>query len=206
MRIAILAASSLALALAACGDTSDTKAASSPEEIEAAMADTKTMRPGQYEAEVEFLEFDVPGMPAAAIEQARAEMAKQTATKRSYCLTEAEAERSQQDRLREMGNAQGDCSFTRFTVDGENVDSALRCTGMPGNASATITMAGTMGDEGSDVNVSTSLSNPAVPAASASVKMRVQTRRVGECTAASRAEAEAAAAADRSAAPAAPAR
>lgn len=205
MRIAILAASAIALSLTACGDSADTGGTASPAEIEAAMADTKTMRPGQYEAEVEFLEFNIPGMPAAAIEQARAEMAKQTATKQSYCLTESEAQRSQQDRLKEMGNAQGDCTFARFTVDGEDVDSELRCTGMPGNATATITMAGTMGEEVSDVRVSTSLSNPAMPAASATVEMRVQTRRTGECTAASRAEAEATAA-NRPAAPAAPAR
>jgi hypothetical protein len=159
-------------------------------EVAAEMAETRAQRPGQYEASVEFTKFEVPGMPASMLAEMRGKMEGQTAVKTSYCLTEEAAASSQRDRLRQMSRAQGDCAFERFEVDGDAIDARLACTGMPGNGSATMTMAGTMGREASSVRVSSVMSNPATPGINATIDMQVDTRRTGDCTAASRAEAE----------------
>lgn len=198
-RLAPLAALCL---LAACGEGAANKASSSDAEIKAEMAETRAMRPGEYQASVEFTRFDMPGMPAEALAQARQQMQAQTAALSSYCLTEEEAAKSQQDRLRQLSRAQGDCRFETFEVSGERVDGRLACSGMPGGASATIAMNGTMGAEASAIRVTTEMANPAMPAQKAVIEMQVNTRRTGECTAASRAAAEQAAQAmERQAAP-----
>jgi Protein of unknown function (DUF3617) len=190
MRASIITIAAAALTLAACGEADAPKGTASEQTVAAEMAEAKTMRAGQYEADVEFLRFDVPGMPESALAEARSQMEGATAVKNSYCLTEAAAARSQQDRLKDMGNAQGDCAFESFEVDGENVTGSLRCTGMPGGGAATMAMTGTMGDDASTVTITTTMTNPAVPQANATVEMRVTARRTGDCTAATRAEAE----------------
>lgn len=195
MRASIIAIAAATLALAACGEADTPKGTATERAVAAEMAQAKTMRPGQYEADVEFLRFDVPGMPAGALAEAQRQMEGATAVKNSYCLTEAAAARSQQDRLKDMGRAQGDCAFQSFDVDGESVNGSLRCTGMPGGGSATMAMTGTMGDEASDIRITTTMTNPAVPQANATVEMRVVTRRTGDCTPQSRAAAETAEAA-----------
>ncbi len=190
MRASIITIAAATLALAACGEADAPKGSASERAVAAEMAEAKTMRPGQYEADVEFLRFDVPGMPESALAEARSQMEGATAVKNSYCLTEAAAARSQQDRLKDMGNAQGDCAFESFEVDGETVNGSLRCTGMPGGGAATMAMTGTMGDEASAITITTTMTNPSVPQANATVEMRVTARRTGDCTAATRAEAE----------------
>lgn len=190
MRASIITLTAATLALAACGEADTPKGTVTERAVASEMAEAKTMRPGQYEADVEFLRFDVPGMPAGALAEARRQMEGATAVKNSYCLTEAAAARSQQDRLKDMGNAQGDCAFQSFEVDGETVNGSLQCTGMPGGGSATMAMTGTMGEENSTIRITTTMTNPAVPQANATVEMRVSARRTGDCTAATRAEAE----------------
>jgi hypothetical protein len=194
MRVSILALAATAALLCACGEDAE-KAGMSSGAIASELAETKRMRVGQYETDVRFLRFDVPGMPAAALAQMRQQMESATAVKNSYCLTEEEAARSRQDRLKEMGNAQGDCAFQSFDVDGEAVSGTLRCTGMSDGGNATLTMAGTMGTEGSDVRITTAMTSPAMPQANATVDVQITTRRIGDCTPASRAQAEAQAAA-----------
>ncbi len=191
MRVSIIAICATTLALAACSDADVPNGTANERAVAAEMAETQSMRPGQYEADVEFLRFDVPGMPAAALAEARGQMENAAAVKNSYCLTEAAAARSQQDRLKDMGNASGNCAFQSFEVDGEAVNGSLQCTGVPGGGSATMAMAGTMGKETSTIRITTTMTNPAVPQANATVEMRVSARRTGECTAATRAEAEA---------------
>ncbi len=191
MQVRLLPLCALALLAACDGGTAADKGTASEAEIRSEMQETRTMRAGQYQASVEFLRFDVPGMPAAALAQARQQMQAQTAALDSYCLTEEEAAKSQQDRLRQISRAQGDCRFERFEVDGDAVDGRLVCAGMPGGGGATISMNGTMGTESSAIRVTTEMSNPAAPAMKAVIEMQVDTRRTGECTAASRAAAEA---------------
>ncbi len=189
IRCAMLAAVS-ALALSACKKAD---APGSQSHVQSELAQARTPQAGEYTAEIKFLDFNIPGMPPEAVAQARASMESATAVNRAYCVTEEQARKTQQDRLREMSRASGDCHFTQFEVDGDNVDAKLSCNGVPGGGTAEMTMQGTMGTTASDMRISTHMTNPANPSQQATISMRVKTQRTGECSAATRAEAEQAA-------------
>ena len=175
---------SAALSLSACGDQAPTKAdaAAGATSTEPALDRPMAMQSGQYSARVQFLRFELPGLPPAAAAQMRQQMEQATAVEQSYCVTDTEARRSQEDRLREMSRAQGDCAFEQFDVDGTNITSRLQCTNMPGGGSATMVMAGTMAGTESDVRIVTTMTNAAVPQANATIEMRATTTRTGACT------------------------
>lgn len=185
-----------ALALAACNQSpADPTKAQSQDRVAAAMAQANTPQAGQYQATAEFLKFEIPGMPPEIANRMREGMARETAVNHSYCVTDRQARMTAQDRLRQMSRAQGDCAFRNFDVSGDTVNATLVCSALPGGAGATMTMTGTMGTTQSDMRINTRMTPPAGAAAAtgaATIEMRVKTRRTGDCTPESRAEAEAA--------------
>ena len=184
MRRPLIALCAATMALSSCGDAPATKggAATSGRTAEPSLDRPVEMQPGQYSARVQFIRFELPGLPPAAAAQMRQQMEQATAVEQSYCVTDAEARRSQEDRLREMSRAQGNCAFEQFDVDGTNITSRMQCTNMPGGGSATMVMTGTMAGNMSDVRIVTTMTNAAVPQANATIEMRATTTRTGACT------------------------
>lgn len=190
MRLAILACSAAALTLAACGDSATESGKMTESEVADEIAESRSLVPGQYQASFQITRFDMPGVPAEAQQQMRAMMTSAAQVQQSYCLTEEQARRGSQDMFRELSRGTGDCSFTRFDVDGEDVSGELTCTAQ-GGGQAKMTMTGTMGNNSSDMTMVTDITDASLPQGRAQMEMQVSTRRTGDCTAESRAAAEA---------------
>ncbi len=190
MRFTIIAASLAAISLASCGDSAADKNGVSEADVREELASARTLDPGQYESSFEIARFDVPGMPAEQQAMIRQMMTGAAEVKQSYCLTEEQASRGSEDMFREMANGNGECQFKSFDVSGDTVTGELTCNAQ-GGASATMRMNGTMGDDQSTMTMVTDITDPSMPQGRAQMEMRVTSRRTGDCTAASRAAAEA---------------
>lgn len=190
MRIAIIAASLAAIALASCGQGAADKNGVSEADVRSELASARSLTAGQYESSFEIARFDVPGMPAEQQTMVRQMMGSAAQVKQSYCLTEEQASRGSEDMFREMANGNGECEFSTFDVSGDDVTGELTCNAR-GGASATMRMNGTMGDNQSTMTMVTDITDPSLPQGRAQMEMRVTSRRTGDCTAESRAAAEA---------------
>ncbi|MCC7393946.1 MAG: DUF3617 domain-containing protein [Sphingomonadaceae bacterium] len=148
-----------------------------------AMADAPEVEPGQYEASMEIVKLEIPGMPAEMQTKMREQMAGVTGVQHRYCVTAEQARRGREDMARQMANAPGGCRFTTFDVSGENVNAAMQCDALPSGGRMTMTMTGTMGANASDMTVKQNASVPNTPVGNMETEMRIRTRRIGDCPA-----------------------
>lgn len=163
-----------ALALTACGSSEDeaTTLADAAEEL----ADSPQPLPGQYRTTTELLEFNVPGMPENARAMVQAQMAESDADVTTSCLTPEQAANSQEEMLKNM--TQGSCTVSRFDVSGGTIDAAMSCPA--GDAmTGDVTVTGTMGENGSDMEMSFTTTMPEV--GEATFRMHVVSERIGDC-------------------------
>ncbi|WP_162935760.1 DUF3617 domain-containing protein [Tsuneonella amylolytica] len=167
--------------LAACGSESEPRTA---EEVVAEAGKLEKPRPGQYETQVELLEFSVPGLPPKQAEQLRSMMGNVQEKASSYCLTQAEADKGFEDSIRKMTEGTGGmkCEFDKFDAGGGKLDAALSCTGGQG-LNSTITIDGTTGAEASTMNVRMAQKAPMIPGGEVVMRMRMDSKRTGDCPA-----------------------
>lgn len=164
-----------ALALAACGSGDDE--ATTLADAAEAVADAPQPLPGQYRTTTELQEFNVPGMPEDALAMVRAQMAESDADVTTSCLTPEQAANSQEEMLKNM--TQGSCTVQRFDVSGGNIDAAMSCPAGDG-ITGDVTVTGTMGETGSDMQMSFTSTMPGV--GEATFRMHVVSERIGDCT------------------------
>ena len=107
MRIALLAASAVALTLAACGDSATESGKMTESQVADEIAESRTLTPGQYQASFQITRFDMPGVPAAAQQQMRDMMTSAAQVQQSYCLTEEQASHHQGHREGAEGQPNG---------------------------------------------------------------------------------------------------
>lgn len=189
MMMAAVAVSMTAVALGGC-DTQN-KGPQTEEEVRAELASAERMQPGEYASNVEIARFDVPGMPEEQQTMIRGLMTGAAQVQRSYCLTEAQAARGSEDMFREMAQGDSNCRFEDFNVSGQNVTGRMICGGQ-GGANATMNLTGTMAGDSSTMTMVMEISDPSLPQGRAEMEMRATSRRTGDCSAESRAAAEAA--------------
>lgn len=171
-----------AIALAACSSQDETPDGEiSPDAAAVALGNIETPRAGQYEAKIEVLDFNIPGMPAAQTSQMRAMFANNLVQGHSYCLTEAEAEGGAKQMAEAL--AEGDCSFNKFDVSGNSLDADMICkdeNGIQGN----VKLNGTMSREGSDITMAMEQKVPNIPGDGViNIRMKMVSARVGDCPA-----------------------
>jgi hypothetical protein len=191
MRFAISAVAIGAFALAACSGGDAGSKGVSEDDVRSELASATQLNPGQYAANFEIVRFDVPGMPADQQSMIREMMAGAAQVQNSYCLTDEQARRGGEDMFREMAKGSGDCRFDSFEVDGTSVSGVLSCTPQ-GSGRAVMRMSGTMASTRTDLTLTTDITDSSLPQGRAQMEMRVASRRTGDCTAESRAAAEAA--------------
>ena len=177
--IAIAAAGIAVLTLAGCG--SEKEPARSPEEQASAakqeVAKLEPPQPGQYRQTVEFTKFEIPGMSKEGAAQFKTMMAN--VPPRTYCLTQAEADKGYKDMLDSLpGDSQ--CSYSRFDVSGGTLNAQLECKDKSG-AKAMATMVGTVSPQGSEVNLDMERSMPGMGERMAKMSMHMKTTRLGDC-------------------------
>jgi len=188
--MAAIAVSIAALAIAGCSGE-EKKGPQTEAEVRAELASAERMQPGEYASNVEIARFEVPGMPEEQQTMIRGLMTGAAQVQRSYCLTEAQAERGSEDMFRELAQGDSNCRFEDFNVDGQNVSGRMICGGQ-GGANATMNLTGTMAGTSSTMTMVMEITDPSLPEGRAEMEMRATSRRTGDCTAESRAAAEAA--------------
>ncbi len=175
-----LAPITIALILGAC--SKQPAAPQAQESAKVALAEVVTPRPGLYRATARVTKFAIPGMPAAQAERMKG-MFSGTGNAREHCVTPAMVQQGFREMVKQ--NAQGRCSFDRYSEAGGRIDAKLTCQTSRGG-SAQVEMAGTATSEGSNLLMKMQQSlPPGVPAKMGAVQMEVEvaSQRIGDCPA-----------------------
>ncbi len=156
------------------------KADKSPKTMEQAKQEATKLerpKPGLYKQSMTISKFEIPGAPPAAAAQMQAAMGK--AQEHNFCMTAEMANQGFRDMFNKVGKS-GECKYDRFDVSGGRIDALLHCENAA-QGKGTITMAGTVGEEGSDVNISVDQQGGQAPMANAKIAMHVVSQRIGDC-------------------------
>ena len=164
--------------LAACGsgDTVEmTNASAGDVAKEMGKSDVAFVSPGKWQQTASLLEVDVPGMPPQVAEAMK--KAVGTSQVHETCLTEEQAKRPKEDFFT---GAEKNCRYEHFKWGDGKIDMKLLCKHP--NASQTMEMAGTYEPDSYQLTMSVA-STGSSPMENVNMKMRVDAKRIGECSA-----------------------
>lgn len=177
LRFGTAATAFAALALAGCNQA-DT-GPKTMEEAQEEAAKLERPEPGQYSQTMKVTKFEVPDAPPEMAKQMQAAMGQ--AQTMEFCLTEEMSQKGFEEMFKEIGKG-GECKYQRFTVSGGKLDALLECESAQ-EGKGTITMAGTVTSQGSDVSVEVDTKNPASPMGNSTIGMQMVSKRIGDCPA-----------------------
>lgn len=174
-----LTAAASALLIAACGSGPEVSAENATaEEVAEQLADSggsaSFVRPGLWESKVTIEDMSMPGLSAADA----AQMPDFTGRVQSHqnCLTPEQAKRPKEDFF---AGGNDNCRYDHFTMGDGKIDAVMKCTG--GGMAQSMTMKGSYSPDTYAMQMT--MQAGAGEQAGMSMKMRVDARRVGECTA-----------------------
>ena len=179
---AVLILSVTGLCLAACNrdpqvSATNASVAEVAEKVRKAGAGESFVRPGLWESKVTFEQLDVPGMPPEMAGRMKAMMSEQASKASRQCLTPEDVKRPSADMF---AKGKG-CRYDRFTMGGGKIDAVMHCG--TGKTAQLMQMSGTYAPDNYDMRMSNKM-RAAVQGESGtmSMKMRVEAKRVGDCT------------------------
>ncbi|MXP08672.1 DUF3617 domain-containing protein [Pseudoblastomonas halimionae] len=168
------------LALAACGSSdADTDGDGKVSMEEAARKSADEMikpEPGQYRAEIELVEFEMPDAPPEMQELIKQQSGKGKET-REFCLSDEDAEKGFEDMIRE-GQQNDDCSFDKFEADGGKIDAVMLCE-KAGEGKARMEITGVGTKTSSDMTMKVEATGPGGQKVLMTTKMKQE--RIGDC-------------------------
>lgn len=169
-----------ALALAACGgseksDGSGTEAAATGG---GGGGSGVSLQPGEWEMKMEVVDVKAEGLPAGMAEG----MKKSASTTSRTCMTPEDAKGPKGDIF--AGDKSGNCKSEGFKWAGGRIEGRTVCPGQGGAGETTMTMAGTYGARNIDMTMKSETDLMGKPM---TMEMRVSGKRVGECSAATKA-------------------
>jgi hypothetical protein len=180
----IISIAALVLVLSACSggekDADSDKAVSIEDAAARAAGGQPKLEPGKYEVTTRLLEFEMAGMPAGQAETMKSMMGGEFEKPHSYCLTAEEAEEGPRRMVSHL--PQGDCRMVDFSATSNSVSGEMQCA-VEGGASGTTRFAGTFASDSSSMTMESDQQLPGLAGKGMHMKMRVDSRRVGECTA-----------------------
>ena len=170
------------VALAGCGD-GVVDETSSEAEIAAAADEIVKPEPGKYETTGELVALELPDMPDAppqAEEMMRGMMEAAFEQKTEQCITPEEAEQGFARMIEQLqaGMEDGSCETQDFTIDGNAFDATMRCG--ENEEIGLVTIEGTGGRTSSEILMSITGESPQ---GAMTMKVKFDSRRVGECDA-----------------------
>ena len=133
------------------------------------------MRPGRWSSSVTVEELVAPGMPPGFAEQMKDMMAGAEA--HESCLTPEQARKPREDFFAGKDNK---CRYDHFRMGDGKIDMKMRCD--EGGATQVMEMAGTYSPESYTMTMNMDREGGAAAAGEMRMKMRVDAKRVGECT------------------------
>ena len=175
-----LFAAATALCLSACGsgDTVEMENASVGDvakEMSTKNPDTSFVNPGQWQQDTTLLAMDIPGIPAQYADQVKKQVG--TMQTNQACLTPEQARHPKEDFFT---GADKNCRYEHFKWGDGKIDMKLFCKHP--NASQTMEMAGTYEPNSYQLTMSVA-STGSSPMENVNMKMRVDAKRIGECSA-----------------------
>lgn len=170
------------LCLAACNKSPEVKAkdasvAEVAQKVHEAGADQSFVRPGLWQSKVTIDQFDMPGIPAEMAQRMKTMMAQQQEHGFQSCLTAEDVKRPKEDFFAGKNN---ECRYDHFTMGGGKIDAVMHCG--KGDGAQTMQMAGTYSPDSYEMQTAMKVNAAAGDEGGMSMKMRVEAKRVGECT------------------------
>jgi hypothetical protein len=132
------------------------------------------VQPGRWESRVTVEEMVVPGMGMDLTKQMQERTQAQT---HSSCLTAEEAKRPKEDFF--TGDNKN-CRYDRFDMGSGKIDAAMKCT--EGPLTQTVTLKGDYTPDAYNMQMAMQADGGQASAGGMRMKMRVDAKRVGECT------------------------
>lgn len=167
-------------ALAACNQGPEVHAENATaeevaREVAQAGGSDNFVRPGLWESKVTIEEMTMPGVPAEMAAQMKG-FTGRIETQQS-CLTPEEAKRPKEDFF---AGDRDNCRYDRFTMADGRIDAVMKCTAE--QATQTMTMNGAYTGDTYNMQMSMKAEGGQGADAGMTMKMRVDAKRVGECT------------------------
>jgi Protein of unknown function (DUF3617) len=168
-----------ATALGACNrepkvDAKDATPAEVAAKVKESGVDSIAVKPGLWQSKVTIGEVNVPGAPPEMSAAMRGRMSEE----RTYCLSPEEAKKPNENFF---GGNQNECRYDHFTMGGGKIDAAMRCTHE--QMTQRINFNGTYTPEAYQLAMDTKVEGGPREMGGMSMSMKVDSRRVGECSA-----------------------
>ena len=182
MKYAVCAVAS-ALLLAGCNkspkiDEKNATPAEVAQKVRDTGADQSMVQPGLWESKVTIEKFEMPGMPPEMASRMKAMMAQNQGHDFQSCLTAEDVKKPKEDFFAGKDNQ---CRYEHFTMGGGKIDAVMHCGKNAG--ASTMRMAGTYSPDSYQMQMATEVESSDETTRAMQMQMRVEARRVGECTA-----------------------
>lgn len=166
------------LLLAACNSDPEVRAENASaqevaEKVEAAGGSDSFVNPGQWRSTVTIEEMTMPGMPPEVAEQMKSIRGREQT--HEQCLTPEQAKRPKED----FFGGKDNCRYERFAMGNGKIDAVMNCS--EGGATQKMTMAGTYSGDSYRMQMRMEAA-PGGQVGGMAMKMRVDAKRIGECT------------------------
>ena len=142
------------------------------------------LRAGEWKVSGTLEEMNIPNMPPEAQSQMKRVMGQHGNMTYQYCLTPEQAKKPGGKFFNRQ--ASKNCRYDHFTMGGGKIDALMRCAAPEGSMSMTI--AGTYAADSYSTHVAMNMEGGRQ--GGMSMKMHSEAKRIGECTAEDKAEAE----------------
>ena len=172
----------LGLVLAACGGNDEAAEGAG----ETASAEAVMAQPGEYRTTATLAELTIPGASNEQLEQFRGIVSEGLADGKTFCLAAQDAEAAGRELAKQL--AEGDCSVEEFALNGGNMDASMMCSiPLPDGQSANgpVSVEGTVREQSSSMTVAMDQVMPTNDGSemTANMTIRMDSQRIGECTA-----------------------
>jgi|SRR3954449_1152593 hypothetical protein len=141
-------------------------------------ADQTFVSPGLWQSKVTIEKFDVPGMPPEMATRMKAMMAENQGHDFQTCLTPEDVKKPKEDFFAGKNNQ---CRYDHFTMGDGKIDAEMHCG--RSEAGQTMRMAGTYSPDSYQMQMATETESGDEGVGAMQMQMRVEARRVGECSA-----------------------
>jgi hypothetical protein len=172
-----------AVALGACNkspkvDAKNATPAEVAEKVRESGADQNMISPGLWQSKVTIEKFDMPGMPPEMAGRMKTMMAENQGHDFQTCLTAEDVKKPKEDFFAGKNNQ---CRYDHFTMGGGKIDALMQCGKEAGRT--TMRMAGTYSSDSYQMQMATQADTGEAGAGAMQMQMRVEAKRVGECSA-----------------------
>jgi hypothetical protein len=148
------------------------------QKVRESAGDQAFVRPGLWESKVTIEQFDIPGMPPDMAQRMKTMMAEKQEHGFQTCLTAEDVKRPKEDFFAGKNNQ---CRYEHFTMGSGKIDAAMHC-GSKSGGNQVMQMAGTYSPEAYQMQTSMKMTGSSAGEGAMSMQMRIDARRVGECT------------------------